>query len=217
MRSIIVGATVTGFLSLVGTSALSMDRKAYDICTSGFMDDVPIERIVAACTKLLRDPSLSNRKRDEILHARGTAYIHADMNDRAESDFTAGLSLNPNSQFHYEGRAEARLEMGNYEGAIADATQAIGIQPNSEMAYYWRAKAYYAEKKYDQAISDLSAAISFEPPLGSNFADMLSLRAAIFEKFGNQSAAITDYRRALEKMDDNREALEGLRRLGATR
>jgi len=88
-------------------------------------------------------------------------YINKDY-DRAISDFSKAIKINPKSYDAYVHRGSALNDKRDYDRAISDFSEAIKINPNFFKAYFGRGKAWFFAKNYDRAISDFNKAIEID-------------------------------------------------------
>ena len=103
-----------------------------------------------------------------------------------------------------------------YGGSLAgpflyDDTSAIGLDPNFAPAYNDRAWALHEKGEDAKALPDAEKAVA----LTSQNARTLETRAEIYEKLGQRSKAIADYRAVLKLVPDEEASKRGLKRLGA--
>lgn len=100
-------------------------------------------------------------------------------------------------------RAHSYIAIGKPNMAVVDLTTAIKGEPNSDRLFEARTKAYVALKDWDKALADCNKCIALcnvdDQTLG-NRADLLSLRATIYEKQGKKDLAIKD-RETAKKTD----------------
>jgi tetratricopeptide (TPR) repeat protein len=129
--------------------------------------------------------------------------------DKAISDLTQALKLDPNSTLAYRWRGVAYSEKEDYDHAIADHTQAIKLDPNFAKAYNRRGGAYREKKDYDRAIADCTQAIKLDP----NYSSAYINRGLAYANKKDYDRAITDFTQAI-KLDPNWAAAYGFR--GAT-
>ena len=113
--------------------------------------------------------------------------------NRAVSDFTDAILLNPNSNDAYFQRARAYNALRNYDRAIADYTQVLKLDPTDGGAYYNRALVYTDKKDYDRVITDCTQAIR----LNSNASSAYYLRGNAYYEKMNYKMAILDYTEAI--------------------
>ena len=69
---------------------------------------------------------------------RGRAYSEQGEYDRAVSEYTVAIGLNPQDADVYYNRGVAYARQGEYERAIADYTDAIRLNPKFVQAYMLR-------------------------------------------------------------------------------
>jgi Flp pilus assembly protein TadD len=123
----------------------------------------------------------------------GQKYAAQNQWDRAITEFSQAIDLNPKIARAYSGRGSAYSKRGEYDSAIADFTQSIGLDPNYAPAYIGRGDAYDSKKGYSNAIADYSKAIGLNPRLKEAYYD----RGFVYNEIGNYTSAITDYSRAI--------------------
>jgi WD40 repeat protein/regulator of sirC expression with transglutaminase-like and TPR domain len=95
------------------------------------------------------------------LRARGYATLHD--TDRAISDYTKVLEMNPNNSRALTARARVHAEIKQYEEAAADFTAAITQNPNDLSLYAQRAEMLARLKRWEQSAADFDRAIAGEP------------------------------------------------------
>ena len=100
-------------------------------------------------------------KKSEDYYNRGVARLEKGETDRAISDFTKAIKMNPRFGMAYYYRAMAYSRKKEYDQVIADYTRAIEIDPQRfAVAYAERALIYYVKKEYDKAWEDVHKAES---------------------------------------------------------
>jgi len=100
-------------------------------------------------------------KKSEDYYNRGVARFKKVETDRAISDFTKAIKMNPRFAMAYYYRAMAYHRKREYDQVIADYTKAIEIDPQRfAVAYAERAYIYYVKKEYDKAWEDVHKAES---------------------------------------------------------
>jgi tetratricopeptide (TPR) repeat protein len=90
---------------------------------------------------------------------RGAAYFQLKQYDRAISDYTAAIKLQPDCAPCYNNRGMAYGEKDLAEAAIIDFNDAIRLAPQDFNGYFNRGNVYYSKNDYDHAIADYTAAI----------------------------------------------------------
>ena len=128
----------------------------------------------------------------------GQKYASQNQWDRAITEFSQAIDLNPKIARAYSGRGKAYSKRGEYDKAIVDFTMAIALDPNYAEDYVGRGDAYDYTKGYSNAIADYSKAIALNPRLKEAYYD----RGFVYNESGNYDSAVADYTRAIE-MDPN--------------
>jgi tetratricopeptide (TPR) repeat protein len=117
------------------------------------------------CTNLIQRGEKGEFPRQLLAVAysdRGIAYRELDLTDRAISDFTKAIDLNPALDVAYYNRGNAYGHKGLYNEAIADYTKSIEIAPD-KAGYTNRAWAYEHMGHREQAIGDYRAVLKLDP------------------------------------------------------
>jgi tetratricopeptide (TPR) repeat protein/V8-like Glu-specific endopeptidase len=139
----------------------------------------------------------------------------------ALTDYNQSISINPKYSNAYYNRAHLKAtKLNDTREALADYNQAININPKYSNAYYNRAHLK-ATKLNDTwgALADYNQAITINPKLSEAYNNRASLKA---DKLNDIQGAIQDFRQAAQlyreqgKIEDLKDAIEALRRLGAT-
>ena len=79
--------------------------------------------------------------------------------DKAISDYTKAIELEPNYAEVYNNRGYLFYKIGKYEKAFVDLNKSIELNPNSDFTYDSRGCTYAGIKEYDKAIFDFNKAI----------------------------------------------------------
>ena len=90
---------------------------------------------------------------------RGNAYGAKGYHDRAISDYTKAIEINPRYAEAYCLRGATYTKKGEYDRAISDLTEALKINPRYAEPYYFRGVAYGKKGEYDKAVSDFNKAL----------------------------------------------------------
>ena len=89
-------------------------------------------------------------KSAEFYFKRGVEHEEKGQYDRAITDFTKALELNPRlAKVYYKGNAY--LKKGQYDKAITDFNKALELDPQYARSYLGRAIVYTMRKDYDKA------------------------------------------------------------------
>jgi serine/threonine protein kinase/tetratricopeptide (TPR) repeat protein len=115
---------------------------------------------------------------------------------------TQALELDPGLARAWSGRAEARLERGDRDGAIADATRAIELDARDRSAWWIRGAARVNTGDLALGVEDETKAIEVDP----TNALALALRAEARRQLGDPEGALADATSAIELDPSNAQA-----------
>ena len=115
--------------------------------------------IIKGCTAWIQSGRDSVSNRALAFVSRGTAYYQKGAFNRAISDFTEAIRLDPKNAVAFGIRGRAYSKKRNVDEAIADYTEAIRLNPKDDSAFYFRGEAYRQKADYDRAIADYTEAI----------------------------------------------------------
>lgn len=79
------------------------------------------------------------------------------------SRMDVAISLDPDNDGAWDVRGVAKLELGDYQGAIDDCTKAIELNPKNDMAWNNRGSAKYHLSEYQEAITYYKEALRLNP------------------------------------------------------
>lgn len=129
------------------------------------------------------------------LNPKPLSYFNRETQDddeRAISDYTKAIELDPNNPYPYYHRGLAYYRKGDYSRAISDHAKGIELGPNNASAYYNRGLAYYKKGDFYSAIADFTRAIARNP----DHAKAYYSRGLAYSKKGNHTRAIADRTKA---------------------
>lgn len=138
----------------------------------------------------------------------------------AIADFSDAIRLDPTSAYYYARRGQAHASRNDYARALNDYAVAIRLAPADFDYYRERADVYInrAEASAATRIDDLNRArADFDAIIRDAktvFAADYEKRGQIFEKLGNRTEALADFRAALAREPNRPLSQQGLRRLG---
>src|SRR5262245_34503333 len=87
---------------------------------------------IAACTRLLSDRSLPSKQREDILNNRGVGYFRNNEFDRAISDFSESIRINPGDNVVWANRADAYRKKKEFNLAISDSDRSIELNSKNK-------------------------------------------------------------------------------------
>jgi tetratricopeptide (TPR) repeat protein len=98
--------------------------------------------------------------------ARGDAWFCEKGYSQAIDDYNMALKFGAQRKelpMVFNGRAWAKFETGNFDGAIEDFSSALGIDPKLARSYYGRAHAWSKKGDMNMALRDASMAHKLKP------------------------------------------------------
>jgi tetratricopeptide (TPR) repeat protein len=108
-------------------------------------------------------------------------------------------SCHRNSESYFFKNGNAKMQLGNYVGAIADFRKAVEINPGNDKAYYLKALCESMLKRPQEALADYNKVTQLNP----RFPDAYLNRAFyVKEKLGDLRGAIEDYNRYIDLSKD---------------
>ena len=125
-------------------------------------DRVAAEERERAAVEERERAAATERRIVALIQSGEAAYNRGDYN-RAITDFTQVIQLDPNNTHAYFWRGEANKKMRDFDWAIDDFTYLIRLNRNDSMAYVSRGEAYIYKNEPDRAIADLTEAIRLSP------------------------------------------------------
>ena len=139
---------------------------------------------------------------------RGIQFAMRSEFEKAITDFTEALRLNPNLVGAYilRGKAYVGSISRVYDLAIADYTTAIRLDPNDALAYNNRGNAYRDKRDLNSAIADYTTAIRLDPNLGPAYNN----RGIAYRDKGDLDRAIADFETVLRIDPQNTNARQSL-------
>jgi tetratricopeptide (TPR) repeat protein len=126
---------------------------------------------------------------------RGYAWGHKGEHDKAITDYSQALAIDPKKASAYCNRGIEWMHKGEHDKAIADFDRALAIDPNSAKAYHNRGNAWWLKDDYDKAIADYSQAVVINPNMGPAYSGLAWLYATC------PDAKYRDAKKAVENAD----------------
>jgi tetratricopeptide (TPR) repeat protein len=140
---------------------------------------------------------------------RGLSYDKIKEYDKAISDYTEAININPNYEnifATYNNRGYAYYGKNDYSHAFADYTKAISINPNYARAYRNRGQAYLDTHDYNIAMDDFNEAIKLAP----DDPDHYFLRGLCYYYSNDYAHARSDWEKTLQLDPNNTDARNNL-------
>ena len=125
---------------------------------------------------------------------RGAAYSNNGEFNKAISDFTRGIELDPKMVEAYNDRGEIYAKQGKFTQAIADYNKAIEVAPTIAVPYFNRGLAFIKLGRFDLAIADFEKDIAMRPKFVPAYGNL----GIIYANQGKLVQAIAVFTKALE-------------------
>ena len=136
-------------------------------------------------------------------HRRALLMASREMTVEALADADKLTELQPDGAAWYELRAKLRVDVRDFQGAVADYTRALELGGHEYASLLGRGLANAMIGTLREAIEDFTALIDGGEAArfamgGEELADMLQQRGALLLRLGNGPDAARDYLRSLE-------------------
>jgi|GEM_PF-2920720 len=137
---------------------------------------------------------MPNVRNPMTLYVRASEAYHQGEYEKSIEFIEEVLKLKPDFPEAYNTRGAARMQMRDFEGALADYNKAIELDHKFVAAYNNRGTVRYRKGDYDGAMADWSKSIELNP----KFAVAWNNRGAARAEKGDYEGAIADYKKAIE-------------------
>jgi Flp pilus assembly protein TadD len=131
------------------------DASGADLCRQ-YVDNNEYDRAIDECSRML---TVASYPAIEVFNNRGIAYAGKQQFDKAVSDYSRAISLNPKFDKAYVNRGNAYWHLGKYEESFADYQMAIKLNPEDPNAYYNMACKHALRKNDSEACAWLQKAV----------------------------------------------------------
>jgi tetratricopeptide (TPR) repeat protein len=118
---------------------------------------------IAGCNKAITSGKFDGSVLSVLFENRGIEYSRKGLRERARSDYTEAIRLNPKTFSVYNDRGDDYRIDGDYERALLDLDIAIRLNPNWAQAYKTRAEIYRDRGDPARAVPDYDQAIRLDP------------------------------------------------------
>ncbi len=205
-------------------TALALDRRNYDaLLNAGLTDFYYRDKLSSAIDYFSRAVAVQPNRSDAYL-ALGNAYFQMESWYRARHEYLKALSQMPDAVVANTAVDRAHVSYmvaytyhhgGLYDKEIEYLNEALALQPAYVEALRQIARAYEAKSEPRAAEVALDSAAAAAPDDQVEGAIYVQ-KAEMYERLGRPHDAITAYTTALDIDEENYEAQEGLKRLGAS-
>jgi lipoprotein NlpI len=153
-------AAVTGaLLTAPGHAELS---QSWPICKGDVLQAGPEQRI-ENCTAIIESPLATRDRRAGAYFYRALAWRVVDNLQRAITDLTEAIALNPSYDSAYGWRGRLLVDIGEYDRAVANDTEALKVFPDNDGYFGSRGYAHFYRADFPASAADLYSAIELTP------------------------------------------------------
>jgi len=138
--------------------------------------------------------SMSEMKESVAYSRIGLGYLRSGQYEKAISEYTEAIRLNPDNDATYYNRGLCYMQMNNGDAAIRDFSKSIELSGDKIEAYLRITTIYANRGMYDNALNTINAGISVIP----DNAEAYYYRGKVFAKRGMNIEAVEDMRKACE-------------------
>jgi len=125
---------------------------------------------------------------------RGRAFEKEGQIDKATTDYTRAITLNPRFIEAYNSLGMIYGKARIYDQAIEIFSRAISLDPGRATSYNNRGRTYFHLGLYEKALEDLNRAIALDQDLDVAYVN----RGELHYKMGNNAQATTDFQKACD-------------------
>ena len=130
---------------------------------------------------------------------RGLSYKNKGEWDKAITDFSTAIQMNPNIVDAHHNRAWCYTEKRQYDKAIADYSTDIARDPRNSGALMERGQVYLLKGDYDRALADLDRSIALRPEWPTCYLQ----RARVYDHKKQYTKALADCQEAIRQDPNN--------------
>ena len=116
-----------------------------------------------ACTQIIESGKVNKKEISFAYNNRGAAFNQKREYDRAVSEYTRAIDLNPQYARAFVNRGNNFYAIGSIDSALADYSEAIKIDPKYADAYTGRGWVFYVKNDYERAFADYNIALKLDP------------------------------------------------------
>lgn len=146
--------------------------------------------------------NMKNDLKDNISHfllfGEALKMIRKDNSSKAEEYLTRALKIKPKDINSLYNRAEVRIHLNDFRGAISDCSKLIELSPSDSDAYVKRALAKMMSEEFAEGVQDATTGIE----LGTKKTIAWFVRAFCYSQTGEVKRAAADCRKFLH-LDPN--------------
>jgi len=159
------------------------------------------------CLSQLGEDSYNDYRKALSLEKDAINYYNCGFEEVINKDFTLAISnlsqaINMDTNYFnaYVARADAYIQLRNYDLALKDCNKALELKPNDSLALYRKADLFYVFEKYKEAISFYNLSIQYSS--NNKKRNTYYFRGMSYFYLKNYDSAISDFSTVLELYGD---------------
>lgn len=146
------------------------------------------EEQLSACDQLLAQYA-PGEELAELLKRRGIAYHKLGHYDRAATDYSRAIEIDPDDSYSLYNRGLARRRIGDVPGALQDFDASLRLRPDNEGGYFHRGLIFLDTGVFDRAVGDFTRAHALDEQDHWNLAN----RGIAYAWMGDRTRAEADF------------------------
>lgn len=190
---LVVGTLIFATSALHASRTGAQTQQQIDWCNNDG-NVFSVDQRLSGCTALVESERASAQDRAAGYGNRCWAYSDKGDPDRAITDCSKAIRLDPKLANAHLNRGKAYSDKGDFDRAIADYNRATELNPKSSIGYNNLCDAYLDKGDNDRAITECDEAIRLDP----TFAVAYRNRGNAYRYKGEIGGAVADYNQAIE-------------------
>jgi tetratricopeptide (TPR) repeat protein len=164
----LVPATIVTMCWLALSSAEAQTPQQIDWCNNRGGSPT-IDQRIAGCTAAVEAGQSSSRLLALAFSNRCLAYADKGDNDRAITDCSESIRLEPTNVAAFIKWCYAYNNKAEFDFAIVDCSEAVRLNPTIDASFTNRCQAYNGKREFERAIADCTEVIRLNPSGGFAF------------------------------------------------
>jgi tetratricopeptide (TPR) repeat protein len=162
LRHLIIASVCFASASLAALPAGAQTQQQIDWCNG--KDGAAPDLVIGGCTALIQSGKFSGKNLAIVFYLRGKAYRSKGESDKALTDLTQAIKLDPKHSLAYEERGGLYVSSKkDYQAALRDLALAIELAPNNSTAWAYQGDAFYGAGQDQSAIASFEQSIKLAP------------------------------------------------------
>jgi lipoprotein NlpI len=183
-----ISTAAISFASLIAITAPTFAaQRDWNDC----LGDNP-QAAITGCTRIIQTAGEAKVNRASAYHNRGLAHAKLGDPDRAITDFSEAIRLDPGNPDTFVSRGSAYSAKGDLARAMANFDDVLRIDPINVRAYFNRGLLNFYSRSGDAALDDLHQARALDPahPYAALWLDIVEWRSNVRSRSPRASSQI---------------------------